>query len=139
MDFKEQERALLNGLSASLDDEELALSVFQGLIAAEISSKRIKLGLSQKEFADSLGVSQGLVSRWENGDTNFTLSTLVKIALNLKIEMRSPFVPAIPKTHISPRNNIVVFPNAAPNSYTIYSESVSEKYSSETDQELKEM
>ena len=139
MDFKEQERALLNGLSASLDDEELALSVFQGLIAAEISSKRIKLGLSQKEFADSLGVSQGLVSRWENGDTNFTLSTLVKIALNLKIEMRSPFVPAIPKTYISPRNNIFVFPNAAPNSYTIYSESVSEKYSSETDQELKEM
>lgn len=139
MDFKEQERALVNGLSASLDDEELALSVFQGLISAEISYRRVKLGLSQKEFAERMGVSQGLVSRWENGDTNFTLSTLVKIASKLNIKMQSPFVPAIPKTYISPRNNIVVFPNAAPNSYTIYSESVSEKYSSETDQELKEM
>lgn len=139
MDFKEQERALLNGLSASLNDEELTLSVFQGLIAAEISSRRIKFGLSQKEFADSMGVSQGLVSRWENGDTNFTLSTLVKIASKLNIEMQSPFVPAMAKTYVSPRNNIVVFPNPASNNYTVYSESVSEKYSSETDQELKEM
>lgn len=139
MDFKEQERALVNGLSASLDDEELALSVFQGLISAEISYRRVKLGLSQKEFAERMGVSQGLVSRWENGDTNFTLSTLVKIASKLNIKMQSPFVPAMAKAYVSPRNNIVVFPNVTPNSYTIYSESVSEKYSSETDQELKEM
>lgn len=139
MDFKEQERALLESLSASLDDESLTLSVFQGMIAAEIACRRIKLGLSQKEFAEKMGVSQGLVSRWENGDTNFTLSTLVKIASTLKIEMQSPYVPSPAKMFTSKKNNVVAFSSFCPSTYTCYSESVSDTYSLETDQVRKEM
>lgn len=139
MDFKEQEKAFLKSLSASIDDDSLTLSIFKGMIAAEISCRRIKIGLSQKEFAEKMGVSQSLVSRWENGETNFTLSTLVKIASVLKIEMQSPYVPSPAKMFTSKNNNIIAFSSVCPNTYKCYSESISDTYSMETDDELKEM
>ena len=33
-----------------------------------IRNKRIELGMTMKELADKLGVSEGAVSRWESGD-----------------------------------------------------------------------
>lgn len=36
-------------------------------LGAEVSSIRKGLGLSQVEFAEIMGVSQGTVSRWERG------------------------------------------------------------------------
>ncbi|WP_312615162.1 helix-turn-helix transcriptional regulator [Oscillibacter sp.] len=83
---------LLSALTESFSDEELLLTALQSNIASAIVAARIKKELSQKELADALGVSQGLVSRWESGDANFTLQTLVRIALKLEIEMKSPYV-----------------------------------------------
>lgn len=139
MSTKNPEKILLGSLSASLDDEELTLSAIQGLIAAEISYRRIQLGLSQKEFAEKMGVTQSLVSRWENGDSNFTMSTLVKIASRLDIEMQSPFVPASAKPCCGTQDNILVFSSAITGSYKSYAGSTSTTYSTESDRELKEM
>jgi DNA-binding XRE family transcriptional regulator len=36
--------------------------------------------LTQKELAAFLGVSQGMISRWESGDSGMKLSTATKIA-----------------------------------------------------------
>lgn len=107
MSFKDQEKAFLSTFSAKLDDEELLLATLQGMIAAEISIKRQDLGLSQSEFAKKMGVSQSLVSRWENGDTNFTLSTLVSIAAKLNIQMQSPFTPTPSKVYTHGKSNVV--------------------------------
>ena len=41
-------------------------------IAVSIQTKRKAIGLTQKELADKLGVSQAMVSRWGNGEENFT-------------------------------------------------------------------
>ena len=104
--------ALLSALSDSLSDEELLLSVLQADIAARITSARASKSLSPKELADSMGVSQGLVSRWESGDVNFTLQTLARIALKLGIEMKSPYIPALPP-HYRRSGNITPFPETS--------------------------
>lgn len=39
----------------------------------DIKSYREKHGLSQKAFADKVGVSQGMVWQWESGETAVTL------------------------------------------------------------------
>ena len=93
MDDMNNFEKLLTSLADSISNEEFLLSSLQGDIAATIVSTRTAKGLSQKELADTLGVSQSLVSRWESGDANFTLQTLVKIAMTLDIKMRSPYCP----------------------------------------------
>ena len=95
-------------VTAGLSDEELVSSSLQGLISAQIVIRRRKLGLSQKEFADLMGVSQSLVSRWENGDTNYTISTLAAIAAKLDIPVQCPFIPALPEADVSVSGNTYV-------------------------------
>lgn len=97
MNNREGEKALLSALSANICAEELQLCTLQGLVAGGISTRRQELHMSQKQFADAMGVSQGLVSKWESGETNFTLSTLVSIASKLGLDMQPPIVPAPPK------------------------------------------
>lgn len=109
--------SLLMALTSNLSDEELLLSHLQSDIAATIAEKRVSAGLSQKEFADALSVSQGLVSRWESGDCNFTLQTLVRIAQKLSIKMRSPYSPdRLPHYHSI--ENVISFPNWKETAYT---------------------
>lgn len=70
-------------LIAGLSNEELSAKKTLAVIAAEIQLKRIELGLDQKQFAKMLGVTQGMVSRWESGTYNFTITTLVNICEKL--------------------------------------------------------
>nr|WP_300828035.1 helix-turn-helix transcriptional regulator [uncultured Oscillibacter sp.] len=129
---------LLFTLTKGLSDEELLMTSIQSDIAAEIASARITKGLSQKELADALGVSQALVSRWENGDSNFTLQTLVRIALKLDIEMKSPYLPTCHSMYSS--NMKVVDFSARQRYYTTSSkESHSSIYHVKTSSGLMEM
>lgn len=74
-----------NWLTAGLSAEELLAKKTLAIIAAEIQLKRIDMGLDQKQFAKLLGVSQGMISRWESGTYNFTISTLVSICEKLEL------------------------------------------------------
>ena len=78
---------LLTSLSVSLSAEEVAFNGLCGVICGEIVAQRVKRNMSQKQFAES----QGMVSKWERGDCNFTLQSLVHIATKLDIPVRSPF------------------------------------------------
>ena len=109
MAYKEKETQFLAALSVDLRDEDLLDATIRGLIAAEISMHRQDMNLSQKDFAKLMGVSQGLVSRWESGETNFTLSTLAAIAIKLNIAMQSPYVPTEVKVFSSGKSNIYQF------------------------------
>lgn len=109
MDTSDSMKKMLSALALRMNDEELVLSVLQGLIAAEITGRRIDKQMTQKDFAALLGVSQSTLSKWESGETNFTLSTLVSIASKLELDMQSPFVPASPKAYSPCYSKIVVF------------------------------
>lgn len=106
-EFKE----FLDKLTDSVESVDLALMALQADIAAAITSKRLDLNMSQSDFASFMGVSQGLVSRWEKGETNFTLKTIVDLASKLNIKLQSPFVLNRPHYHrYMPGSNITAFP-----------------------------
>ena len=48
--------------------------------AERLKALRLKKGLSQAELAERLGVSQPLISQYENGSTSPTAELSVKIA-----------------------------------------------------------
>lgn len=77
-------------LFGSLSDEERTTAEFIASIAASIQLQRKKLGMTQKELGDKLNVSQAIVSRWENGEENFTVATLAKISAALDIALQNP-------------------------------------------------
>lgn len=119
--------SLVSSITPDASAEELLYDGLCGLIAAEISMKRQSMKMSQKQFADFMGVSQGLVSRWERGDANFTLESLVSIASKLGLEMQSPFKPTPAKTpYVTSGKTVSVKWRGAtytePEAYTILSE-----------------
>lgn len=88
--------ALLEALADTLSPEEIMTAKCQSSVAAQLSNYRAKLKMNQAEFANHMGVSQGTVSKWENGDFNFTIGKLAEIAcalnLDLSISLRNPNV-----------------------------------------------
>ena len=79
-----------NWLSDALTDEEKRASELIAAIAVSVQQERRAQGLTQKEFAEKLGVSQSMVSQWENGEENFTVATLVKISSALGLPISNP-------------------------------------------------
>lgn len=49
--------------------------------------------MTQEEFAQYLGVSQGMVSRWENRDYNFTVKSLNDICRKLNLSLTIDMLP----------------------------------------------
>ena len=77
-------------LSDYLSQEESIIAKYIGQIASIIQRQRKEKGYTQQELANKLGVSQVMVSRWENGEENFTIATLAKISAALGIEWTNP-------------------------------------------------
>lgn len=138
MASKNDMRAFVSSFADGLDDKAFALATLQAMIAAEISMRRQELKLSQKELAAMLGVSQGLVSRWEKGDANFTLSTLVAIASVLGLELQSPIQPSPIKHYRVGGSNIYQFNPSSWHSASFFKD-MTTVTSVEADTELKEM
>ena len=69
-----------------LSETEKKQSKLRGVISAAIESKRFELGLTQKEFAEELGVSQGMISKLESTEYNITVDKLVEIFETLEID-----------------------------------------------------
>ncbi|HUM84640.1 MAG TPA: XRE family transcriptional regulator [Lachnospiraceae bacterium] len=58
-------------------------------ISAMIYRKRKKMHITQKAFAQKNDVTQPMVSEWESGECDFTISKIAEIftSLNMKIEL----------------------------------------------------
>ena len=65
---------------------EIMLTVINARIAAQIRLARQDLGLTREQLAKQLGVSQYVISKWENPEHDFSISDLCKIAMELNIE-----------------------------------------------------
>lgn len=88
-------------LTENLSENDLIKLRQLALISAKIELKRKELGFNQKEFAAFMGVSQGMVSKWESGEYNFTISTLQDICFKLGLE----FTPEICDKKYIPDND----------------------------------
>ena len=77
-------------LSDNLTSEESITAKYIAQIAATIQRQRKAKGYTQQELASMLGVSQVMVSRWENGEENFTIATLARISKALGMPLYNP-------------------------------------------------
>lgn len=102
MEKKNKENSTsLEDLLAMFEDNisiaDINASRYLGKISASIVKRRMELKMSQKEFAGYLGVSQGMVSRWEGGDYNFSIKALSEIAEKLELELYINLKPPVKK------------------------------------------
>lgn len=81
----------LNDLLGLFEDDitvaDITAENLLGKISASIVKKRIDLDMTQKQFASYINVSQGMVSKWEGGDYNFSIKSLADIAEKLDMDL----------------------------------------------------
>ncbi len=71
------------------DALEPEFSIIQAIIDARKNS-----GMTQKELAEKTGITQGDISRLENGSANPSLKTLQRLAEGMGMTLKLEFVPA---------------------------------------------
>ena len=84
---------LINAISSQLSYEEVLAAEQMAKISAAITKERIDRDLTQAEFAKLLGVSQGMVSKWESEEYNFTIESLAGICDKLDWDMNIELTP----------------------------------------------
>ena len=87
---------LLSALTENLSAEEVLAADIISDISNAIAKRRIAMGLSQSELAKKLGKTQSTISKWENGDMNFTVELLAEIAVALNMELSVKFTSSQP-------------------------------------------
>lgn len=90
MTANDKGRALYDIVIPSLSNAQVNTEIIKARIATKIIASRIELGMNQSAFAHYMNVSQTMVSKWENGDCNFSLSTICEICdkLSLNIDLQ---------------------------------------------------
>lgn len=76
---------LYDVLTKNVSNADIKKAMVISDIALAILKERVNKNMSQKEFAEFLGVSQGMISKWESGDYNFTVSSIVNVFEKLGI------------------------------------------------------
>lgn len=74
-------------ISEGFSEAEVKTMVELAKISARIERCRIDMGMTQQEFAEYMGVSQGMVSKWESREYNFTIKTLNEICQKIDLEL----------------------------------------------------
>lgn len=101
---------LLQIFEEKLSVSDIIASRVLGEISATVVKQRIDLGMTQKQFAQHMGVSQSMISKWEGSDYNFSVKALLEIAskldLNLKVQFYKNEVEEISKK--TPRMNRII-------------------------------
>lgn len=76
-----------NWVTEGLSAAEIKTIVELAKISARIEGSRLEMGMTQQEFAEYMGVTQGMVSKWESRDYNFTIRSLNEICRKLDLEL----------------------------------------------------
>lgn len=74
-------------VSKGISEAEVKTLVELARISAKIERSRLDLGMTQVEFAEFMGVTQGMVSKWESRDYNFTIRSLNEICQKLDLTL----------------------------------------------------
>ncbi len=68
-----------------MNDSTKDISKLQELIAENVKILRLRMGLSQEEFADLCGYHRTYIGSIERSERNITVSTLEALAVALKV------------------------------------------------------
>ena len=82
-----------NWITQGIPEAEVKSLVQLAKISAQIERCRLDMEMTQEEFAKYMGVSQGMVSRWENRDYNFTVKSLNDICQKLNLSLTIDMLP----------------------------------------------
>ena len=82
-----------NWITQGIPEAEVKSIVQLAKISAQIERCRLDMEMTQEEFAQYLGVSQGMVSRCENRDYNFTVKSLNDICQKLNLSLTIDMLP----------------------------------------------
>ena len=74
-------------------DEQFEYNSALAIICAEIQLRRLDAGKSQTELAKDLKVSKRKVFKWEEGEHNFTIRELAKIAVYFGCRVEDLIIP----------------------------------------------
>lgn len=69
----------VQSLVDSIGRKDMIEIALKAAVTSEILKCRYEKHMSQKEFAEFMGVSQAIVSKWESGETNFTIEKIAQI------------------------------------------------------------
>lgn len=116
---------LLELFSESLSASEVLSSKLMSQISATITKERLKMQMSQKDFAVFLGVTQSEISRWEHGDYNFSIKKVSEIAAKLDMDIDIVFTKMDVKKYLD-SNNLSYHPSVKT---FIYSSGKTNRYS----------
>lgn len=90
--------ALLEAMAENLSAADIVASKEMAHIANQIVTWRLQHNLTQSELAERLGVTQGTVAKWENGDFNFTIKKLAEISCKLNTQLHISFDNPVSRT-----------------------------------------
>lgn len=71
--------SFVQSLADSLGRSDIIEITLKNTIVHTLICSRIEKSMNQKQFAQFMGVSQAMVSKWESGDCNFTIETIARI------------------------------------------------------------
>lgn len=74
---------MIDLMAQYLSKEDIYAGQAIASVSAFVLKERTRLGMSQKEFAKKMGVTQGMISKWESAEYNFTIETIAQICAKL--------------------------------------------------------
>jgi transcriptional regulator with XRE-family HTH domain len=91
-------------------------SAFHSLFWAVLKEKRKNGSFTFKELAKQLGTNKAEVSRWFNGDPNWTINTIANLAQTLDVQIKIQAIDHTTGVIFSPAGPVVQIPKQAQSS-----------------------
>lgn len=86
MSKKQSIGELFKALTANMSPAEIKSATVIADISEKITAERLNREMTQKEFAAFMGVTQGMVSKWESAEYNFTIESIARIFEKLNLD-----------------------------------------------------
>jgi len=96
-------------MSEYISKSDVYAATVMAKVSAFIYECRKQKKMTQAEFADFMDVTQGMVSKWESAEYNFTIENIAQISEKLDVTFDIEFTPESDYVTKGNENNYVFF------------------------------